>query len=346
MTEEPERRWTQRWLPMTVFVWELAKAVGRALRHPVEPAVPPAALLEESGRPGDRNEDLEKGVNIERRKNWGTLIVLVCLAVTLAAGVGFQWVYWTNPENNLLLGGTLAMFLGGIGVGMVFYGRWLMIQKQATEPREVLPSSQEERDDTYETFTDAKHDVQRRTLLTWLATAGIITCAAAVVAYFRSLGTPPGVEIFDKVWKRGQRLMTVDNKPMTVDSLGIGDTAVVFPEDQIGSEHAQTVLVRVDPTLLRLPRERSDWGPQGYLAYSRVCTHAGCPVGLWEKTVCQLLCPCHQSTFDALRAGEPTGGPADRALPQLPLYIDSDGTLRAGGAFSEPPGPGFWGMPS
>ena len=83
----------------------------------------------------------------------------------------------------------------------------------------------------------------------------------------------------------------------------------------------------------------------GYLAYSRVCTHAGCPVGLYQKQSHLLLCPCHQSSFDVLNGAEPTGGPAARPLPQLPLYADADGTLRAGGAFTAPPGPGFWGMP-
>jgi ubiquinol-cytochrome c reductase iron-sulfur subunit len=81
------------------------------------------------------------------------------------------------------------------------------------------------------------------------------------------------------------------------------------------------------------------------LAFSRICTHAGCPVGLYQSETHLLLCPCHQSTFNVLQSAVPTGGPATRSLPQLPLYVDSDGTLRASGGFSEPPGPGFWGMP-
>ena len=125
-----------------------------------------------------------------------------------------------------------------------------------------------------------------------------------------------------------------------------GSFQIVFPEDSIGDEKAQTVLIRVKENLLQLPADRADWAPQGYVAYSRVCTHAGCTVALYEKTTCLLLCPCHQSTFDVLRAAQPTSGPAARPLPQLPLYADADGTLRAGGGFTQPPGPGFWDMPS
>ena len=139
--------------------------------------------------------------------------------------------------------------------------------------------------------------------------------------------------------------MTSDGKAATVDMLRPGSTVIVFPENSIGSEKAQTVLLRVEEALLQLPSDRSDWAPKGNLAFSRVCTHAGCVVGMYETTTHQLMCPCHQSTFDVLRAAEPSGGPAARALPQLPLYADADGVLRAGGGFSDIPGPGFWGMP-
>lgn len=135
--------------------------------------------------------------------------------------------------------------------------------------------------------------------------------------------------------------MTADGTPVSIDTLQPGSTLLVFPEDSIADEKAQTVLVRVNEQFLRMPRERADWAPMGYLAYSRICTHAGCPVGLYQKETHLLLCPCHQSSFDVLKGAEPTGGPAARALPQVPLYVDADGTLRARGGFSTPPGPGF-----
>lgn len=298
-----------------------------------------------SGRATDRNEDVEEGVDLHSRRRWGTFIVFIAFAISLAGAAGFLWTYWYDASNLQLLGATLGAFLGGLGAGLVFYAHWLMVHKQAMEPREELASPEEERDQTYAAYSAGTHDVQRRSLLTWMVTAAVAGAAAIVVSLFRSIGDPPGPELYDVIWKRGQKLVTVENNAMTVNSLRVGDTAIVFPEDQIGSEHAQTVLIRVDDSQLQLPSDRRDWAPRGYLAYSRVCTHAGCVVGLYEKTVCQLLCPCHQSTFDVLKACQVTGGPADRPLPQLPLYADADGTLRAGGGFSNPPGPGFWGMP-
>jgi ubiquinol-cytochrome c reductase iron-sulfur subunit len=94
------------------------------------------------------------------------------------------------------------------------------------------------------------------------------------------------------------------------------------------------------------PRTRGgrEWAPDGLIAFSKVCTHAGCPVGLYEASSHQLLCPCHQSAFDVLRGARPSSGPADRALPQLPLMIDTDGVLRARGDFSSPVGPRTWNL--
>jgi ubiquinol-cytochrome c reductase iron-sulfur subunit len=117
----------------------------------------------------------------------------------------------------------------------------------------------------------------------------------------------------------------------------------VFPEDDIGGADSQTILIR--PALTALPATRpgrDNWGPAGYLAYSKVCTHAGCPVGLYQEETQQLLCPCHQSLFDVLDGAEPVFGPAPRPLPQLPLYVDQHGVLRAQADYDEPIGPGFW----
>jgi ubiquinol-cytochrome c reductase iron-sulfur subunit len=78
------------------------------------------------------------------------------------------------------------------------------------------------------------------------------------------------------------------------------------------------------------------------VAFSKVCTHAGCPVGLYQAETRELFCPCHQSAFNVLKGAQPASGPATRALPQLPLGIDDDGYLIALGDFPEPVGPGFW----
>jgi len=122
----------------------------------------------------------------------------------------------------------------------------------------------------------------------------------------------------------------------------VGGITTVFPEGHLDAADSQTLLIRVSTTPVTTRAGRQGWGPEGYLAYSKICTHAGCPVGLYQHKIEKLLCPCHQSTFAVLEGAKPIFGPATRSLPQLPLEIDSDGYLRAQSDYHEPVGPGFW----
>lgn len=274
----------------------------------------------------------------------GTALVISAFLIALGGAASFLFLYWTSG-NNLLLGSCLAIFLVGAAAAFVFWAHVLTLKREVVEPRAQMTPPQSERDGAAEDFHVAAMQIHRRGLLKWMIAGGMSTVAAIVVSFMRSLGSSPDNTLYSTVWRSGQRLFTADGRPVSVNALQPGNTVIVFPEDSIGSEKAQTVLVRVEPQLLRLPSDRSDWAPNGNLAFSRVCTHAGCAVGMYETTTHQLMCPCHQSTFDVLRAAEPSGGPAARALPQLPLYVGSDGILRAGGGFSDIPGPGYWGMP-
>ena len=110
----------------------------------------------------------------------------------------------------------------------------------------------------------------------------------------------------------------------------------------MGSADSQAVLIKVEPDLLQLPTDRAEGAPDGLVCYSKVCTHAGCPLGLYLAADHELRCPCHQSTFNVLNGAEPVYGPAPRPLPQLLIEVDDDGTLRAKGDFTEPVGPTFW----
>jgi ubiquinol-cytochrome c reductase iron-sulfur subunit len=332
-----------------LFAWEIFRSIAAWLERiflgrsglGITTRVPLISRLSETSRSADIDQESE--LQFRKRGAWGTLFVLCAFALSLAGGVGFLFVYWTGG-NNLLLGSCLALCLAGIGAALVFAAHWLMRHQEAVEPREQLHSSKHERETLQTEFSKGEHGIQRRTLLQLMGALGVGLFAAIFVSLMRSLGPAPGEALFPVIWKRGQRLMTLENKQVSIDTLEPGSTVVVFPEDSVGDEKAQTILVRVNQQYLHLPKERASWAPMGYVAYSRVCTHAGCPVGLFETTTDLLLCPCHQSTFDVLRAACPTGGPAARPLPQLPLYADADGTLRAAGDFSEPPGPGFWGL--
>ncbi len=347
MKERKENKSTL--LVALVLGWELfrwaAHGVQRVFTADRVNTAPTAAEIaseeqpEKSRRAADRN--VETSEQRSFRKRWGTIGVLSGFAAGAAGGIGFLITYWSGSSNEIM-GVTLALLFGGLGVGLVLAAHNLMPHKEASEPRETLQSSQRE----VQAFAeDLGADIERRGMLKWMGAVVALILGAGVLSLLRSLGKPPDPSLLTLVWKRGQRLVTSEGRPLTVQSLSVGSSVTVFPEGSIGKEDGQTVLVRVDEHALALPSDRRDWAPMGYVAYSRICTHAGCPVGLFEAENDLLLCPCHQSTFDVLRGGCPTAGPAARPLPQLPLYADSDGNLRAGAGFSEPPGPGFWGMP-
>lgn len=334
--------------------WRAGKRiVGVLLSQPIPKSAIEASLIEEpSGlqpipleRPNDRNLTLESEKKLFSRNRRGTFLAIFSFAAAFCCGVGFLFVYWTGGSSEAL-GGCLAGFCGGLAVGLVIHAHLLAVHKEARDARENMEPPPYERMATLEEFRLGTLDLQRRGMLKWMAGIGTGMIAVMFVSLFRSTMSNPFLGLYTRVWKRGQRLMTANGMPVKADQLLPGSMTIVFPEDSLGTEKAQTVLIRVDPNLLQLPSDRSGWAPMGYLAYSRICTHAGCPVGMYETTAHLLMCPCHQSTFDVLRAAEPTGGPAARALPQLPLYVDADGILHAGGGFSKPPGPGFWGMPS
>lgn len=302
-----------------------------------EPPPPPVDSFVAQSEPPGSFPDIGKG----------TFLVLVSFLISVASGIGFVVAYWMG-SSNMWLGGALALCLLGFGCALVFWSHWLMRQREVSAPREPLPSDPEEYEALFQEFYPREPNIHRRKLLVAMSTAVMATLGAAWLSVFRSFfgASPYGAPLSSTIWKRGQRLMTETGDIASIHSLDPGGAVIVFPENQQGYVSAQTVLLRVREEFLQLPKGRANWAPMGYLAYSRVCTHAGCPVGLFEAENDLLLCPCHQSTFNILDGAEPTGGPAARPLPQLPLYVDDEGNLRAGGGFTAPPGPGYWSIPS
>lgn len=333
---------TASWLMRKIFLRKPATAHSgqTATRSPEidEHAPPPVPFSY-----GENLAEEIAGSPTEGREDVGTLFVLCAFLIALGAAVGFVVVYWMGAPH-MLLGGMAALSMGSFGCGLVLWAHWLTEDEQVIQPREELLSPKLDRQAVAADFR-AERRVQRRNLLVGLSAGVIAAFAASIVSMFRSLSVAPAFpSLKPTIWKSGDRLVTTDGEPVALKSLAVGSMISVFPENRIDAENSQVVLIRVQENLLRLPQSRANWAPGGYLAYSRVCTHAGCSVGVYEANTCLLQCPCHQSTFDALAAAQPTGGPAARALPQLPLYVDQDGNLRAGGDFTEPPGPGYWGL--
>jgi len=266
--------------------------------------------------------------------------VVTSFLVSAAAAVGLAVVYMTGGAPQLE-GTFLAVSLAGLAVGFVMWANHLMPEGPFVDARHDPEASEAELD-------EVESDLERGGILTRrkviLRSLGLAAGGLGVAALFpiRSLGPSPGRSLVETPWRDGLRLVTDDGRPVLASEVPLEGLVTVFPDGEPGSADGQAVLVRVEPGSITPLPGREDWAPQGYVAYSKVCTHAGCPVGLYQAESHELLCPCHQSSFDVLRHAKPVFGPAAAPLPQLPLRIDAAGYLVAGGDFSEPVGPVFW----
>jgi ubiquinol-cytochrome c reductase iron-sulfur subunit len=270
-------------------------------------------------------------------------LVNLAFVVSAGASAGLIAVYLTGGQPQAE-GALLLVALGGLGVGLVAWAHRFLPQGPYVQAREPLSSTQQERRAFAESFEGGVRPIERRTFMAKLL--GLALGALGVAALFpiRSLGPSPGRSLFQTKWRPGSRLVTSDGSTVAASDLQVGGILTVFPEGAIDSADSQTVLIRMLPDEVQPLPGREDWSPEGYVAYSKVCTHAGCPVGLYEAQTKRLFCPCHQSVFDAVDGAKPIGGPAARPLPQLPLEVDADGTLRSQGDYTEPVGPAFWNL--
>jgi ubiquinol-cytochrome c reductase iron-sulfur subunit len=266
--------------------------------------------------------------------------VVVAFAVSMLASIGLVIVYIAGG-NRTAEGILLGLALGGLGAGIVGWSRLLDVPTE-TEERHSFADAAVDTSDT-EPRGDA---VTRRALLVRLVVGAGGTLAVALAIPTLSLGPMPGQSLYRTRWTAGARVVGYDNQPIRPGDLPFRSVITAFPEDNVGSADSQMQLIRVESGLLELPDDRIDWAPEGCVGYSKICTHAGCPVGLYRSEAHQLLCPCHQSTFDVLRGAEPVFGPAVRPLPQLPMDLDEEGYLVARGDFPEPVGPSFWDVTS
>jgi ubiquinol-cytochrome c reductase iron-sulfur subunit len=267
--------------------------------------------------------------------------VALCFALSLLGGLGLAVVYVAGGQPQLE-GALLAVSLGGLGTGLILWAKRLLPHEEITEPRERASSPEPERAALETEIERGGQTLARRRLLTRLLAGAAGALGLALVFPIRSLGPSPGDTLFRTQWRAGSLALNSDGQPIRRDDLEVDGVVTVFPQGHVGSADSQTIVVRVDPASLELPPGREGWAPEGYVAYSKVCTHAGCPVGLFLAATHELRCPCHQSTFDVLTGATPTYGPAARPLPQLPIEFDADGLLRARSDYEEPVGPGFW----
>ena len=258
----------------------------------------------------------------------------------------------TASISNLALGLTLAISLFFIGMGAVHWAKTLMPDEEVVELRHEQRSSDAARhaavDGVYAGGDAAQ--LGRRPLIKYTLGGALGLFAVPLVLQLAGgLGPLPGAELSQTMWRKGLRLMRdPEMLPVKASDVTIGSVYHIMPEGIDQQEHvleqkakAAVLLMRLDPADLKVPKAR-DWGYHGIVAYSKICTHVGCPVGLYEQQTHHLLCPCHQSTFDVTQDCKVIFGPAKRPLPQLKITVDNEGYLIADAAFHEAVGPSFW----
>jgi ubiquinol-cytochrome c reductase iron-sulfur subunit len=288
--------------------------------------------------------------------------------LSIAASVFAVYAYMffpIEPENvfsvrmnTLWLGLGISFSLLAIGIAAVHWGKAVMADKEAIDYRHPVRGSEETRARAVEIFreSDEESGFSRRTLIRNGLIGALIAFPLPAIALFRGLApmdVDPNNELKHTMWKKGTRLTRdPQGTPIKASELTIGSAFQVIPEGLVDlPEHemldakakAAVLLVRLKKEDLNwTSKQRESWAYEGIVAYSKICTHVGCPVALYEQQTHHLLCPCHQSQFDISNECAVIFGPAARPLPQLPITVDAEGYLVATSDFHEPVGPSFW----
>jgi ubiquinol-cytochrome c reductase iron-sulfur subunit len=257
-------------------------------------------------------------------------------------------------QNTMFLGVGIALALLGIGIGAVYWAKTLMSNEEIPESRHQTRGTEATRASAVEIFrvSNEESGFGRRTLIRRTLIGALAVSPLPAVVMLRDLApaADPVPLLHHTLWKEGTRL-TQDptGTPILASSVTFGSVFQVIPDGLADSEHpleekakSAVLLMRLKPEDLNEADDRKDWSYQGIVAYSKICTHVGCPVALYEQQSHHLLCPCHQSQFDVTNHCEVIFGPAKRPLPQLPISVDADGYLVAQSDFHEPVGPSFW----
>ena len=254
--------------------------------------------------------------------------------------------------QQLLLGLGLAGAFLFIGLGAVAWARQLMPDTEVVAQRHEFRSADEDRKEFVETVKTqaAAAGIGRRPLIKRTLGAALGLVGLGPIIMLRDLGPLPEKELEKTSWKAGTRLVTdPGDRPIKASELEVGAVVQTLPEVD-HPEHRSlndiakdpVLLIRLRPEDFNLDAERLSWTYEGIIAFSKICSHLGCAVALYEQSTHHLLCPCHQSTFDVTRAAKVIFGPAARPLPQLAITVDSEGYLIAKQPFTESVGPSYW----
>jgi len=270
-----------------------------------------------------------------------TARIALLLLLSTAAGIGLLVLYALGGQVQLE-GVLLGIALAGMGFGLILWGKHLFPHAVVTDPRGPHGSEVLEERETEQLIAASERSIGRRAFLMRLLIGTAGAFGVAMLFPVASLGPSPFPDLRITSWRKGSMVVDENGVPVRADTLPTNGVVTVFPQGHTDNMDSQAILVKVPEDLLHLPAGRESWAPQGNVCYSKVCTHAGCPVGLYLAEFHELQCPCHQSAFDVTNGAEVVFGPASRPLPQLHVYEDGAGFLRAAGDFDVPIGPGFW----
>ncbi|MGW0421259.1 cytochrome bc1 complex Rieske iron-sulfur subunit [Streptomyces sp. NPDC003015] len=329
-------------------------AVGVAdEKHPfADPGLPPHE---------HRVQDID-----ERAARRSERVVAMLFTVSMLATVGFIASYVGIPHDesiyvfpighinalNFALGLTLGLALFSIGAGAVHWARTLMSDEEIADERHAIEAPPEVRAKVHADFKQGAKEsaLGRRKLIRNTMFGALALFPLSGVMLLRDLGPLPGTKLRHTMWRKGLQLVNMNtNEPLRPSDVAVGSLTFAKPEgleehdEEFQTEIAKAALmiVRIQPDNIKDKREL-EWSYEGIVAYSKICTHVGCPISLYEQQTHHVLCPCHQSTFDLSDGARVIFGPAGHALPQLRIGVNDQGYLEALGDFEEPVGPAFW----
>ncbi|MCX4975188.1 ubiquinol-cytochrome c reductase iron-sulfur subunit [Streptomyces sp. NBC_00620] len=293
-------------------------------------------------------------------------VVAFLFTLSMVATVGFIASYVAIPADravyifpighvsalNFALGMTLGVALFSIGAGAVHWARTLMSDVEIADERHPIEASPEVKAKVMADFKDGAKEsaIGRRKLIRNTMFGALALFPLSGVMLLRDLGPLPGTSLRHTMWRKGLQLVNMNtNEPLRPSDVVVGSLTFAKPEgleehdEEFQTEIAKAALmiVRLQPDNIK-DKQELEWSHEGIVAYSKICTHVGCPISLYEQQTHHVLCPCHQSTFDLSDGARVIFGPAGHALPQLRIGVNAEGYLEALGDFEEPVGPAFW----
>ncbi|MDH2388798.1 MULTISPECIES: cytochrome bc1 complex Rieske iron-sulfur subunit [Streptomyces] len=264
----------------------------------------------------------------------------------------YIWPFGHISSLNFSLGMTLGLALFCIGAGAVHWARTLMSDVETAQERHPIEATPEVKTKVMEDFREgaAESQLGRRKLIRNTMFGALAMVPLSGVVLLRELGPLPEDKLRHTLWARGKMLINQNtNEPLRPEDVAVGSLTFAIPEGLEESDHnfnteiakAALMIVRLQPGDIK-DKQELEWSHEGIVAYSKICTHVGCPISLYEQQTHHVLCPCHQSTFDLADGARVIFGPAGHALPQLRIGVNDEGYLEALGDFEEPVGPAFW----